>query len=34
MAHTIINKQKGDILVESKKNEYTTFTIKFYKNII
>lgn len=32
MAKTIINKQNGDITVQSKKNKGTTFLIKFYKN--
>ena len=34
MSYTIIDKQNGTITAQSKKGEYTTFTIKFYKNII
>lgn len=34
MSYTIIDKQNGTITAQSKKGKYTTFTIKFYKNII
>ncbi len=34
MAKTIIQKQNGMITVSSKEKEGTTFTIKFYKNIL
>jgi signal transduction histidine kinase len=32
LSKTIINNSNGDISVRSKKNEYTLFTIKIYKN--
>ena len=34
MSYTIIDKQNGTITAQSKKGKYTTFTIKFYKNVI
>lgn len=34
MAHTIITSQQGDITVHSEQNKGTTFTIKFYKQVI
>ncbi len=34
LSHTIIEKQKGEILVESKVGEGSVFTVKFYKTVI